>query len=95
MEFEWDEGKRLVNLTKHGIDFWDARSIWRNPVLDPADIRMVDGELRPTALGVMGGDEIVIAVVYTLRGTTLRLISARRARQVERRLYQDRFGRGL
>jgi uncharacterized DUF497 family protein len=24
MEFEWDEGKRLANMAKHGLDFVDA-----------------------------------------------------------------------
>jgi uncharacterized protein len=95
MEFEWDDDKRRANLQKHGIDFFDARSIWLGPVLDPAALRMVGGEARPTALGMIGEDEIIIAVVYTAREGTLRLISARRARRNERKTYQDRFGRGV
>lgn len=95
MEFEWDEDKRRANLAKHGIDFLDARRIWSGPVLDPAALRLVDGELRPTALGMIGKDEIIIAVVYTVRDDILRLISARRARGNEREAYQDRFGHGV
>ena len=94
MEFEWDEDKRSANIEKHGIDFLDARMIWRRPVLDPIALRMVDEEARMTALGTLGEDEIIVAVVYTLRETTLRLISARRARRNERKTYQDRFERG-
>jgi len=94
MEFEWDDDKREANLAKHGVDFLDARTIWTRPVLDPADLRLVDGELRPTALGMIEG-EIIVAVVYTLRGDVMRIISARRARRNERKIYHDRFGRGV
>jgi hypothetical protein len=55
---------------------------------------MVEGEVRPTALGTIGEDEIIVAVVYTLREGALRVISARRARRNERKTYQDRFARG-
>jgi uncharacterized DUF497 family protein len=95
MEFEWNRGKRLANLEKHGIDFLDARMIWAGQVLDPAAQRNVEGEARLTALGTIGEDEIIIAVVYTARNGILRLISARRARRNERETYQDRFGRGI
>jgi uncharacterized DUF497 family protein len=94
MEFEWDENKRLANVEKHDIDFIDARTIWDRPVLDPATQRIVGGEVRPTAIGTIGEDEMIIAVVYTARPATLRLISARRAKRYERKAYQDRFHRG-
>jgi uncharacterized protein len=94
MEFEWDEEKARINVEKHGIDFLDARRIWERPVIDPAGERVVANEYRPTALGTIGEDEIIIAVVYTVRVGIIRLISARRARRNERQNYQDRFGRG-
>jgi uncharacterized protein len=95
MEFEWDEEKALYNVEKHGIDFFDARRIWERPVIDPAGERMVGIEYRPTALGTIGEDEIIIAVVYTVRVGIIRPISARRARRNERQSYQDKFRRGL
>jgi uncharacterized DUF497 family protein len=94
MEFEWDEGKRLSNLEKHGIDFNRARTIWCGDVIDPAAERRVEDEVRRLALGVVGKDEIVIAVVYTDRGQVRRIISARRATRYERQRYQSEFGRG-
>lgn len=95
MEFEWDEEKRLANIDKHGIDFLDARTIWRKPVLDPAALRLIGEEVRLTAVGLLGEDEIIVAVVYTHRENILRLISARRATRHERKDYQDRFERGI
>jgi uncharacterized protein len=87
-------GKALINVDKRGIDFLDALRIWERPVIDPAGERLVDNEYRPTALGTIGEDEIIIAVVHTVRDGIIRLISARRARRNERQNYQDRFGRG-
>jgi uncharacterized protein len=94
MQFEWDEQKRLTNIAKHGIDFFDACRAWEKPIIDPADERFFDDEYRPTALGVIGEGEIIIAIVYTVRQDVLRLISARRARRNERKLYQSEFARG-
>ncbi len=95
MDFEWDEGKALTNIEKHGIDFVDAMRIWEHPVIDPAGERIVEQEYRPTALGTIGEDEIIIAVVYTVRDGIVRLISARRARRNERETYQNQFKRGI
>lgn len=95
MEFEWDEEKRDANIAKHGIDFVRATSIWLHAIIDPAGERTVEGETRRLALGVIGEDAIVIAVVYTMRDGVRRLISARRGRRNERQYYQDQFGRGV
>lgn len=94
MEFEWDEAKRAANLAKHGIDFLDAIAIWTSPVIDPAESRLVDAELRHAALGVVGGDNLIIAVIYTERPDARRIISARRARRNERADYTRVFGAG-
>ena len=94
MEFEWDEQKREANLAKHAIDFIRAATIWQRSVIDPADLRDEGAERRYLALGTIGEDELVIAVVYTLRGEVRRLISARRGRRNERENYQAQFGRG-
>jgi uncharacterized protein len=94
MEFEWDDDKRAANLAKHGVDFLDAVTLWRKPVIDPIAHPTVKQESRATAIGVIGDDEIIIAIVYTVRNGIVRLISARRARRNERKYYQDRFGRG-
>jgi uncharacterized DUF497 family protein len=94
MEFEWDENKRAVNVAKHGIDFVDAVTIWNSSMLDPFAERVMEGERRVTAIGLPSTSEIIIAVVYTLRSDTIRIISARRARRNEREDYKDQFGQG-
>ena len=94
MEFEWDEVKRDANLAKHGIDFVRAILMWACPVIDPIAERVIEGETRRLALGVIGDDDFVIAIVYTMRGEVRRIISARRGRRDERAYYQDQHGGG-
>ena len=92
MLFEWYERKRLENLSKHGIDFLDAKEIWQSEVLEVPSGQQEHGEQRHIAYGVLEGR--IIAVVFTWRGEARRLISARRVRRHERQDYQDVFGTG-
>ena len=90
MWFEWDESKRLTNLDKHGIDFLRAKEIWSDDVLEVPSPRDDHGERRHLAYGRLDGR--VVAVVFTWRGKSRRIISARRARSYEREIYEDTFG---
>lgn len=81
--FEWDEAKRSVNIDKHGIDFRDAVGIFDEPHLTFPSVR--GDEERQVTLGVLG--TTVIALVWTDRDGTIRLISARAARRHERDIY--------
>ncbi|MBI1217077.1 MAG: BrnT family toxin [Rhodobacteraceae bacterium] len=88
-EFEWDEAKRQKTLEKHGIDLFDAAEVLATDhLLLPARSEI---EQRTIALGVVNGE--VIAVIFTLRGDTIRLITARKARRNERKQYQAHVAR--
>jgi uncharacterized DUF497 family protein len=86
MEFEWHDQKRRVNLEKHGIDFEDAIGIFDGRAFVRRSDR--DGEPRFVAVGEVQGR--VVAVVYTVRDGTYRIISARRGTRNEARNYHDR-----
>jgi len=87
---EWNEEKAARNRRKHGIDFDDAIEIFYGTSLLRRSDR--NNEERWVAIGESEGR--VIAVVFTWRGTTLRIISARRARKNETRAYyQEKMGR--
>lgn len=32
LQFTWDPGKAAANLTKHGVSFDDASTVFRNPL---------------------------------------------------------------
>ena len=89
MEFEWDEGKRWLNLHKHGFDFRDAPSIFDSRArIDVESDRC--GEPRTLSIALLEGR--VACVVWTERGDgNIRIISVRRARHAEERRYRQLF----
>jgi uncharacterized DUF497 family protein len=86
MEFAFDPAKSAANLQKHGIDFLAAQAIWDDPALleIPARTR---GEPRFLVIGRLHHKHW--SAVITYRGSTLRLISVRRSRPEEIRLYEN------
>jgi uncharacterized DUF497 family protein len=46
MRFEWDEAKRRINLTRHGIDFADVPQVFDDLTSDLFDVRYDYGEER-------------------------------------------------
>ena len=84
MAFEWDARKNAANRRKHGIDFVDAVRIFDGPVVEGPDDRETR-EARVVAFGAIGMH--VLVVVYTWRGDTYRIISARKATSGERKAY--------
>jgi len=86
MNFEWDNNKREKNLAKHQIDFSDAALIfYDNDRIESNDTRNDYGETRYKTIGIV--NDIVLCVVYTKRSEKYRIISARRARKDERKIY--------
>ena len=81
----WDEKKRKFNLAKHGIDFRDAEKIFDGPLVTVEDVRQDYGEPRYVSLGLLEG--IVVSMVYTERGDTVRIISMRKALKHETRFF--------
>ena len=90
MEFEWDEHKSDRNLRERGFGFDLAASIFLGPVIAVQDTRQDYGEVRVRALG--SAQDVVLVVVYTDRAGVRRIISARRAKQKERMLWQSFAG---
>jgi uncharacterized DUF497 family protein len=89
VKIEWDEEKRLSNARKHGIDFADVHRVFEGDLILIEDSRFEYTETRYIAFGLLFGR--VIAVVYTMRGEVIRLISSRKASKYEERNYFDRL----
>jgi uncharacterized DUF497 family protein len=89
VSFEWNEEKRRQNLRKPGVEFADAVSALEDEeALTSAD-EDSDEEDRFVTLGADLFGRILV-VVYTWRGDTVRLISARKATARERQQYGER-----
>jgi len=87
-EFEWDDDKARSNFQKHGVQFEDARTVFRDPfAIELLDERADYGEERYILIGM--SENGVLVVIYTERGPRNRIISARRAEPNERRHYYE------
>jgi len=88
MDFEWDPAKARSNLTKHGISFSDVETAF----YDQYAIYMPDpGALAEERYILVGMDALgtIVVVVYTYRGDSIRIISARKATKSERKSYEE------
>ena len=86
--FEWDEEKALENLSKHGISFSEASTVFADPlsrtIPDPLHLQ---AEERVIILGESGLQHTLV-VVHTYREEVIRIISARHATARERKDYE-------
>lgn len=88
MNYEWDEQKNEINISKHGVDFCDASRIFQGPLLIALDDRFEYGEDRWIGLGILDGR--VVKVVYTEPDEqTRRIISVQKVLQHERKQYEQ------
>jgi uncharacterized DUF497 family protein len=92
--FEWDEDKRADNLRKHSVDFSDLPLVPARPHLAvAARFRASDLWIKPEErmLAVLLHGNDIVTVIYTVRGQTCRIISARPANRNEREAYHTHF----
>ncbi|GGD54756.1 BrnT family toxin [Lacimicrobium alkaliphilum] len=91
IKFAWDQNKADSNLTKHGVSFYEAKSVF----YDEFAIQFFDDENsspsedRFLMLG-MSNEARVLVVCHCERehGETIRIISARKATSKERKYYE-------
>ena len=87
LDADWDPAKARSNFRKHGVRFDDAVAVLK----DEASISIQDEhdeEERWIAIG-MDSRARVLVVVYSWRGDTARIISARSATRTECRQYEE------
>jgi uncharacterized DUF497 family protein len=91
IKIEFDPNKAALNPINHeGVTFEEAKQVLLDPyALTKEDID-AQGEQRFISLG-MGAKNRVLVVVWTLRHDTVRLISAWKANQPQRKHYDKQF----
>ena len=90
LEFEWDDEKARVNLSKHGVSFAEAATVFLDPlgiILDDLDHSYE--EERFMLIGTSDKRNVVV-VISVSRRERYRIISARPAVPKERRTYERR-----
>ena len=73
MEFEWDANKAALNLSKHGVSFAEAMTVFGDPleamITDPVHS---GAELRFVSAGISAASRLLV-VVYTERERRIRI----------------------
>jgi hypothetical protein len=89
MNFEWDESKAASNISKHGVSFDEATTIFGDPLAitfpDPMHSAEED---RFLTFGRSSSGRFVV-VAHTDRDDRIRLISAREMTRKERSDYEQ------
>lgn len=86
MKIEFDARKAAGNLKKHGISFDEAATCLLDPLALAHEDVDAKGEGRWVLLG-MSHEARLLVVVYTVRGESIRLISARKPTAKEASCY--------
>lgn len=86
-QYEWDENKNKSNQQKHSISFEKAKEVFEDQ--NAVEFRGNSStEFRILRIGKTLS-KILIAVVYTLRSVSIRIISARQASKEETKSYLE------
>ena len=85
--FDWDAGNMMKNITKHGISNIEAESVFGDDdKLIVFDKKHSGDEMRFYCIG-KSLEERVLLITFTTRSTKIRIISARKANEKEKKQY--------
>ena len=87
MDYQWDVNKSEANLKKHRVDFADAVTVFS----DDFALTIPDDYPDEERFVTIGMDALgrILVVIYTWRGDSIRIISARKATNRERKQYEE------
>jgi uncharacterized DUF497 family protein len=90
LTFEWDRDKAEGNRRKHGVDFQEATTVFRDTlsstICDPD--HSTRAEERELTIGLSHRRRLLV-VAHCKRGSRIRIINARPATRRERREYEE------
>ncbi len=86
MNFEFDINKSKSNKKKHNINFVEAQALWDDSDLIEIPTKNID-ELRVIIIGKINGKHW--SGIITYRETNIRIISVRRSRKEEIKIYES------
>ena len=84
--FEYDIVKSKSNKEKHGIDFQTARRLWNDSNRVEIPARWVD-ESRYILIAKI--EKVLWSAVFTCREKIIRIISVRKSRDYEKKIYNS------
>jgi uncharacterized DUF497 family protein len=87
MNFEYDETKSSINKSKHNINFEEAQRLWEDPYSFEIPSLQSKSENRFLVFGQIDSKNYTAIITY--RDTRVRIISVRRSREKETKLYES------
>ena len=91
LEFSWNTEKDKANQKKHGVSFQEAQMVFHDEnarLIDDPDHS--EDEERFILLGISSKLRILtVCHCYRVNNTVIRIISARKATQTERKQYEE------
>ena len=90
LTFEWDPKKAEENRKKHGVEFAEASTVFRDTLSAtiPDPDHSTPGEARELTVGLSHRQRMIV-VAHCKRGNNIRIISARPSTRQERREYEE------
>ena len=88
MNFDWDDHKEAENIKKHGVDFWEAQTVF----FDPLAHQFIDSrqqEERFLLIGRSARQRLLLLVFAERDGDKIRIISARKPTVKEVLKYEE------
>ena len=86
VKFEYDLNKSEINQIKHGINFEEAQKLWQDPFLLRVPSKY-EAEKRYLFIGKI--EQKHWSAIATYRENAIRIISVRRARKEEVKVYEN------
>ena len=86
MRFEYDKNKSKMNKAIHGIDFEKAKELWTDSYRIQIPARWED---EPRFLLIARLDNEIWSAIYTKRQNRIRIISVRKSRDDEKKIYKS------
>jgi len=87
MTFEYDKVKSSINKSKHSINFEEAQKLWEDPYSFEIPSPQSEDEDRYLVLGQIDSKNYTAIITY--RDVNIRIISVRRSREKETKLYES------
>ena len=89
VKFEWDRRKAVSNISKHGVAFDEALTVFADPLARIFDDE--DHSLREQREIIIGRSvkERLLVVCFAAPGQIVRIFSARKATRREREDYEE------
>jgi uncharacterized DUF497 family protein len=88
-KFEWDQRKAASNTRRHGVSFEEALTVFANPLARIFDDEDQPAEERREVIVGHSLQDRLLVICFTEREGAIRIISARKATENERKDYEE------